>query len=80
MQVNVILELIYPDLSQEPENIFESPEYWLNKGLQAQTGFTPLQVMQAIKMDPVERKKLSNVKRSNKLEQEACDQALDFYF
>lgn len=45
--MNVILELQYPDLSKEPENMFESAEYWLNKGLQAQTGQSPLQVIQA---------------------------------
>ena len=80
LQVNVILDLQYPDLSQEPENMFESAEYWLSKGLQAQTYQSPLQVIQATQMDPSERKRPNQAFKTHKQELEACDQALDFYF
>ena len=42
LQVNVILDLQYPDTKREAENMFECAEYWLSKGLQAQTGWSPL--------------------------------------
>lgn len=77
-QVNVILDLEYPDVSQEPENMFECAEYWLNKGLQAQTGLSPLQVLQASHQSASERKRLDT--RPGRQKQDASDQALDFYF
>ena len=30
--VNVILNLVLPEISEDSPNVFESPEYWLGKG------------------------------------------------
>lgn len=37
-EIGVILDLVYPESILETENMFESAEFWLNKGLQLHTG------------------------------------------
>ena len=58
--------------------MFECAEYWLSKGLQAQTGLSPLQVIQASHQKASERRNLDRARGQQ--QPDAGDQALDFYF